>query len=1181
MRQRIGQIASGKFDCVKPVIKFSEEKIEVQVIEGNCEAGSFVISCSNQMTIRGVIYSTNSRMECLNPQFEGEEIRIRYKFNSEGLCEGDKETGTFEIVCNQCKYRVNFDVTITKAYPESSIGIIKSLKDFSSLAKENWEEAYQIFYHKSFVNLIDFKETKEMMIYKGIYAAKPSSQNLEEFLVGINQKSKIEIEINNDSFIYDDFRETLEDSFIISKNMWGYTSCKFETDCEFIRLSKPLITTEDFIGNSFTYNFGVDESKLHAGNNYGRIYITTPYKSLLVNIEVHLHKNENIDELNERKQIKDCKVGIMELYQAYRLKRIVTGVWSNETVDILNHLNALLPGEPMYRLMKAQAYIINRQRQEAEWILSDFKREWDDHEAPIWGYYLYLMTLMEREPSYVDRMTNEIEDIFNENPDSILLFWVLTFLKEDYYNNNSKKLKAIESWIMNGCSSPYLYIEAYYILLQEPYLLNKLSAFELRVLRWAVRNHAISKEISEQIFSIIEVNRQFNKVIFEILCGAYEVNPKPENVGMICSYLIRGQVYDNKAHEWYEKGIELELRITGLYEAYLLSMDDRKLLKVPKIIQMYFQYESNLSYKKMAVLYNNINAAKNTNSNMYEKYRNAMSKFAFDQALQRHMDDNLAVLYDDMLELGVVNEELAHSLASILFMHKLIVFDKKMVRAIVYQGQLKDPQIVPIVDCYAYFQVYSNDYIVLFEDEKGHRYVNTISYQLQELIEPDKYLNKCIDLAPDEIPYIISILNSKNKYFKFDDSDKKYFKKLIFSELISEEYKAIMLPEIIRYYQNNNDENIVKELLMKANYNQMTKESRNYLINVLVKNKQYSLAFELVHKYGIDQINDFSKVSITSHMIREAGKEEDDFLLTLSSECYKCGKYDDVILDYLCEYYIGPTDNMVKIWESALNFDVDTKEIEERILIQAMYSSDNIEELYKVFKKYNNHNGREIVILAYISFAAHEYFVAEKKINSEIFEIIKSRYLSNKKLNDACKLALFKFLADNNLDGVIEYKILDELLSEYIRRNMYFAFYKKLNISLISKYHLYDKVFLEYRTNPANHVVINYSRDEDGNEFLTEDMTNIYDGVFVKQFVMFFGEMIQYYIYEEYEGQTEIKKSNRICNNSLYNIQDESRYNLINQMLMSEVLKDCDSLKKNMQEYNNLSDIAENAFKII
>ena len=42
------------------------------------------------------------------------------------------------------------------------------------------------------------------------------------------------------------------------------------------------------------------------------------------------------------------------------------------------------------------------------------------------------MTLMEREPSYVDKMTYEIEMIFRENPDSVLLFWILTFLKEEY-----------------------------------------------------------------------------------------------------------------------------------------------------------------------------------------------------------------------------------------------------------------------------------------------------------------------------------------------------------------------------------------------------------------------------------------------------------------------------------------------------------------------------------------------------------------------------------------------------------------------------------------------------------------------------------------------------------------------------------------------------------------------------
>ena len=1181
MRQRIGQIARGKFDCVKPVLKFSEEKIELQVIEGNCEAGSFVISCSNQETIRGVIYSTNPRMECLNPQFEGEEIRVRYKFNSVGLCEGDSEKGEFLIVCNQNKHKIPFEISITKAYAEASTGTIKTLDDFTSLAKVNWDEAYQIFYHKSFINLIDEKEIKELMIYRGILAAKPSSQNLEEFFVGIHKKDKIDIKIDNNSFVFDSFTDSFEESFTISKSAWGYTSCRLETDCDFIRLSKPIITTEDFVGNSYKYEFLIDSSNLHAGNNFGKIYITTPYKSICITVEVQNKRKVNIDELNERRQIKDCKMGIMELYQAYRLKRIVTGVWANETIDILNHLNALLPDEPMYRLMKAQAYIINRQRQEAEWILSDFKRDCVNHDEPIWGYYLYLMTLMEREPSYVDKMTREIESIFHENPDSILLFWVLTFLKEEYYNNNSRKLKAIEYWILNGCASPYLYIEAYYILMQEPYLLNKLDVFELRILRWAVKNHALSKEISEQIFSIIEVSRKFDKVIYEILCEAYEINPKPENVGMICSYLIRGQIYDNKAHEWYEKGIESELRITGLYEAYLLSMDDRQLIKIPKIIQMYFQYESTLSYKKMAVLYNNIIAAKNTNIHMYQKYRKTMAKFAFDQAMQSHMDDNLAVLYDDMLDLGLVNEELSHSLSSIIFMHKLIVFDDKMVRAIVYHRQMKDPQIVPIVDCCAYFQVYSDDYIVLLEDEKGCRYVNSISYQLQKLMESDKYIDKCIELAPNEMSYIISKFKSKKNHHDFCDDEKKYFRNIIFSEEISEEYKSIMLPEILHYYQNKNEEDIERELLINANYNYISRDSRKYLMDVLVKDKLYDLAYNLVHEYGFDQINDFSKVALTSNMIRELDNEEDDFLITLSQECFKSGKFDNTILKYLCEYYNGPTEFMIDIWSSSVNFDVNTMEIEERILVQYMYSSDFIENVSDVFESYYNHNGREIVILAYITYVAHDYFVKETDINSSIFDVIKSRYLSKKSLNDACKLALFKYLADNKMCSAIDYKIEDELLSEYIKRNMFFAFYKKLNDSLISKYHLHDKVFLEYRTNPDKHVVINYSRDEDGNEFITEDMSNVYDGVFVKTFVMFFGEMVQYYIYEEYDGQTNIMKSNRINNNSIYNIKDESRYNLINQMLMSEVLKDQESLKNNMERYCLLSDITSNSFKIL
>lgn len=91
MRKRIRQIARGKFEYDKPTISFSEEELELKVIEGQDCFGCFTITCSEHIRMRGMVYSTSPRMECLTPQFEGEEVRIRYQFHSRGLVEGDEK----------------------------------------------------------------------------------------------------------------------------------------------------------------------------------------------------------------------------------------------------------------------------------------------------------------------------------------------------------------------------------------------------------------------------------------------------------------------------------------------------------------------------------------------------------------------------------------------------------------------------------------------------------------------------------------------------------------------------------------------------------------------------------------------------------------------------------------------------------------------------------------------------------------------------------------------------------------------------------------------------------------------------------------------------------------------------------------------------------------------------------
>lgn len=1181
MRARIGQIAAGRFNGTKPILAFSEETIDLSVIEGRSEAGSFVIESTNQIKICGIVYSTNPRMECLNPHFEGEKVRIRYQFNSKGLTEGDACEGKFVIVCNQIEYSLSFCARITRLYAEASTGAVKSLDDFTRLAASNWDEAYHLFYNRNFLNTIPYDNVYERLTYEGFACARPSGQNMEEFLIGVNKKQPVSISVDKSEEIFMASKEPQSGCFTITKDNWGYTEIRLRTDCEFIKLSKPVLTLDDFIGKTYLYEYIIDASAMHAGRNFGRIYIDGVYQSFTIDITAGVRDDDgSISDIAVTKDIKECMVGIMELYTSFRLKRIVTGIWANETISILNHLHALMPDEHMYELMKAQAFIINRQRQEAKWILDDFKHSNPDKKAPIWGYYLYLMTLLEREPSYVDNMTHEVELIFYENPDSVLLFWVLLFLRDQYFDDSAGKLKDIKYWVLRGCSSPYLYIEAYYLISQDPYLIKELSVFELRILSWAVKEKALTKELAGAIFEAVDLAGGFDNRVYELLTAAYEICPEAEYVGIICSYLIKGHKNDTCFHKWFELGIENKLRLTGLYEAYLITMDDRQISPVPKIIQMYFSFDNKLPYRKLAVLYNNIIAAKETEPEVYHKYRKAMGRFAMDQVQLRHIDDNLAVLYEDMLELGFINEELSAAFSDIIYTHKLIVFDKRIVRAIIYQNEMKEPQIVPVTDQCAYFELFSNDYVILFEDSRGYRYVKSISYRLQRLMDAEKYLDRCISLSPDRPQYIVSHFKHVRDYSDFTKDDLKLFKPVFYSESFSDSYKAVMGYRILKYCQLHDYEDYVRPFLQSINFDTLQKDARKYLIDMLVSNRLYEKAYDMAMEYGIDMLAAASKVVLCENALK-VQHVDDDFMVQLAISAFKTGKYSDLVLKYLCENYTGPTDELINLWHAADKFSISSMKLDERILEQGIYTQIEPEKISDIFMEYYKRAGNEKLILAYISLVAHGYLHSGGCKADFIFDIIEKRFIGNRTLNDACQLALLKHFAEKTDITQAELEIEDTLLKYYIYNNMYFDFFARLDYRLLEKYFLYDKAFLQYESTPGTHVVLHYSRDEDGEEFNSEDMVEMYDGIYVKTFVIFFGELIRYYITEEHDNSIEVKESNRLTCNNIPGDNDHSRYNLINEMIISDTLSDETTLKSNIDEYKRLDAATKQLFKLI
>ena len=68
---------------------------------------------------------------------------------------------------------------------------------------------------------------------------------------------------------------------------------------------------------------------------------------------------------------------------------------------------------------------------------------------------------------------------------------------------------------------------------------------------------------------------------------------------------------------------------------------------------------------------------------------------------------------------------------------------------------------------------------------------------------------------------------------------------------------------------------------------------------------------------------------------------------------------------------------------------------------------------------------------------------------------------------------------------------------------------------------------------------------------------------------------------EEHDNSIEVKESNRLTCNNIPGDNDHSRYDLINEMIISDTLSDETTLKSNIDEYKRLDAATKRLFKLI
>ena len=233
-----------------------------------------------------------------------------------------------------------------------------------------------------------------------------------------------------------------------------------------------------------------------------------------------------------------------------------------------------------------------------------------------------------------------------------------------------------------------------------------------------------------------------------------------------------------------------------------------------------------------------------------------------------------------------------------------------------------------------------------------------------------------------------------------------------------------------------------------------------------------------------------------------------------------------------------------------------------------------------MFESYAHSLGKDEVILAYLSQMAHLYVVRDAVVAEFVFHKIAGLSDGGQKLNRICALALLKWCTLEQGALPKEWELAETILCQLVREGRCFAFFESLPGKLREKYMLHDRVVVEYRTSPQAKVYINYL-PVGYTKYVECEMEQMYEGVFAKEFIVFYEENIPYYIKEENDGAYKVTESGQIVRPSLVDGGEEGRLVLIDDMMASWQMKDEATLWKRLETYGQKEEMVKREFTLL
>ncbi len=1182
------KLSSNEWTAPRCGLTFSCTELHLFPQKDEIAEGSFAIYSEPDRITEGYVSCREERMQCLTPYFSGSAESIAYRFDTTGMREGEIRSGHFLILSDQGEYELPYRVKIARRTVMSGQTPIENLFQFATLARNSWSEAVELFYSPDFLRLFSGSDRKYRNLYKGLSKYVGNERNVEEFLVSAQQKPPVDFFLPASEMVLSFHPARLQEEQIaetvrISRNGWGYTRLTAEADGAFLHIEKRILREEDFIGNQCTFSVFIDPKQLHDGKNFGRIILRSAEdagkesKTWEIRVTAVRERENRFARSGRRMEMKRLMVELIRLYQDYKLKKISAADWQAGSAGTVERMRRLDEHSPEVRLYQVQLLLTENRMEEAERILKSLNVTPKGNGPEIYSYFLYLSSLCNPAENETSRALLEIEELHRRFPDSWRIAWLLGYLTPALRRSPARKWEFLAEQFERRGTSPVLYAEALQMANQMPSLLSKLERYELQILQFGVKHDCLSEDLCRHVVYLADKEKYYSEVLFSVLKACYEKKPDRETVHAICSLLIKGNKTGPEYLQWYRRGVDQELRVTRLYEYYMMSADPDGEEEIPRNVLMYFAYQSNLEAEQSALLYAYVLKNREKIPELYLAYRGQMERFILQQLEKGRIGKKLAFLYSDMSENGMLTPDRAQLLAPLLFRQQLDCRSEDICQAVVIHTRLRGEQCYPVENGKTFVDLYDRDYEIFLEDDRQNRYSVGRTYDITALIHPagcEKEMRLWVNRS---LGFDLYCCESSKGIVTVTEENADRFRNLADAEEVLPAFARAIRMALLQYYDQKEEIKELDLLLERLEREELDGANLPEAAELLVRRSFYEKAYRWMAGVDPEKVSESILLRLCSRMLESGQYAEEKRMQELAVSAFLRGKYDSRILEYLSQFMTGSTEELLSVRTASENFELDVYPITQRLLIQLLFVRDDVMNRIDLFRFFVTEGGRSDVEAAFLHRCSGLFLMEGRTMHPYVLADIARMAERGEAVSDMCKLSYLQYYASHReernagTDAVIR-----RFGEEMIRRDIKLPLFREYADLLDGAETLLDKTMIVFRGEREHPVTIHYRVNRIGEDCgATEpyavsslEMQHLYAGIYTANFVLFAGESLQYYITRSADGYLGRKlDGGELRMGEITGEMKQSRYGRINDIAAHWLMGEKDAAQELLEQY--------------